>query len=132
MSLVDKLRSFQKESKKFREEIQNFAHGSLFEHTRLGIQRQIIEDQKFRVAILKNVATFASLSPEAMITAAQAMEEVFFVKGDEIIRQDDTGDSFFVVEEGTVSITRKMNMKDENEVPKELAQLGSILKLIII
>jgi hypothetical protein len=33
------------------------------------------------------------------------MEEIFYVKGDDIIEQDDIGDSFFVLEEGTVVVT---------------------------
>jgi CRP-like cAMP-binding protein len=47
----------------------------------------------------------AGLSPEAIITAAQSMEEIFFRKGDVIIEQDDIGESFFVLEEGRVSVT---------------------------
>jgi CRP-like cAMP-binding protein len=35
------------------------------------------------------------------------MEEIFYVKGDDIIEQDDIGDSFFVLEEGTVVVTVK-------------------------
>lgn len=45
------------------------------------------------------------LSSEALITAAQSMEEIYYVKGEDIIVQDDIGDSFFVLEEGKVSIT---------------------------
>jgi CRP-like cAMP-binding protein len=33
------------------------------------------------------------------------MEEVYYKKGDKIIEQDDIGDSFFVLEEGFVSVT---------------------------
>jgi len=32
------------------------------------------------------------------------MEEVYFKKGDTIIEQDDIGDTFYVVEEGLVSV----------------------------
>jgi hypothetical protein len=51
-----------------------------------------------------NVAA-AGLSAEALITAAQSMEEVYYIKGDDIIEQDDIGDSFFVLEEGQVVVT---------------------------
>ncbi len=47
----------------------------------------------------------AGLSPEAVVTAAQSMEEVFYKKGDVIIEQDDIGESFYVLEEGLVSVT---------------------------
>jgi CRP-like cAMP-binding protein len=53
------------------------------------------------------------------------MEEVFYKKGDAIIEQDDIGDSFFVLEEGQVSVTRKTNPKDPLEAPRELARLGT-------
>ena len=33
------------------------------------------------------------------------MEEVYYVKGDDIIEQDDIGDSFFVLEIGQVVVT---------------------------
>lgn len=33
------------------------------------------------------------------------MEEVYYTKGDDIIEQDDIGDSFFVLEEGSVVVT---------------------------
>lgn len=46
----------------------------------------------------------AGLSNEAIISAAQSMEEVYFKKGDMIIEQDDIGDTFFIIEEGFVSI----------------------------
>lgn len=45
------------------------------------------------------------LTNEALISAAQSMEEVYFTKGDVIIEQDDIGDSFFVLEDGRVSVT---------------------------
>jgi CRP-like cAMP-binding protein len=78
------------------------------------------------------------------------MEEIFYVKGDDIIEQDDIGDSFFVLEEGTVVVTvrtllqnldrskaheaalftsfhsqRKANMRDAYEKPRELARLSN-------
>ena len=43
MSLVDKLRNFQKESRESREEIQKLAYSNPFERTRLEIQRQLAE-----------------------------------------------------------------------------------------
>ena len=47
----------------------------------------------------------AGLTTEALLTAAQSMEEVFYAKGSDIIEQDDIGDSFFVLEEGEVVVT---------------------------
>lgn len=47
----------------------------------------------------------AGLPPSSIETAARSMEEVYYKKGDKIIEQDDIGDSFFVLEEGFVSVT---------------------------
>jgi CRP-like cAMP-binding protein len=43
------------------------------------------------------------------VAAAQSMEEIFYVKGDDIIQQDDIGESFFVLEEGEVTVTVSRN-----------------------
>jgi CRP-like cAMP-binding protein len=47
----------------------------------------------------------AGLNLEAISAAARSMEEIFLKKGDVIIYQDDIGDSFYVLEEGMVSVT---------------------------
>ncbi len=39
------------------------------------------------------------------------MEEIYFQKGEHIIVQDDIGDSFFVLEEGTVVVTVSIMLK---------------------
>ena len=59
-----------------------------------------------------------------MRTAADSLEEVDYVKGDVIIQQDDVGDSFFLLEEGTVSVLKKSSHGIGEGVTKELAQLG--------
>lgn len=46
------------------------------------------------------------------------------VKGDTVIQQDDIGDSFFILEEGMVEISRKNNVRDPYEEDKILARLG--------
>ncbi|KAJ1412674.1 cyclic nucleotide-binding-like protein, partial [Ochromonadaceae sp. CCMP2298] len=50
------------------------------------------------------------------------MEEIFYVKGDDIIQQDDIGESFFVLEEGEVTVTQ--SMRDYMEAPRPLATLS--------
>lgn len=64
------------------------------------------------------------MTQEALVSAALSMDEAYYKKGDEIIVQDEIGDTFYLVEEGLVSVTRKFNMDDPNEIPKELVQLG--------
>eukprot|EP01040_Poterioochromonas_malhamensis_P002218 gene2218-2360_t len=97
---------------------------SPLERMRREIQEELEQSEKYRASILQNVTTFAGLSIEAIHTAARSMEEVFYKKGDIIIYQDDIGDSFYVLEEGLVSVTRKANSKDVNEAAKELVKLG--------
>jgi hypothetical protein len=125
MSISAQLRWFKSEQAYDNKEAKDFCMESPFQRTKREVQLQLAESQKYRASILKNVATFgtyfasyfsivcllscllstAGLSPEAIITAAQSMEEVFFKKGDVIIEQDDIGESFFVLEEGRVSVT---------------------------
>lgn len=96
---------------------------SPLERMRREIQEELEQSEKYRASILQNVTTFgklysftfldysiismflAGLSIEAIHTAARSMEEVFYKKGDIIIYQDDIGDSFYVLEEGLVSVT---------------------------
>jgi CRP-like cAMP-binding protein len=59
----------------------------------------------FHILILNFLIFLAGLSNEAIITAAQSMEEVFFKKWDVIIEQDEIGDSFYILEEGLVSVS---------------------------
>jgi CRP-like cAMP-binding protein len=46
------------------------------------------------------------------------MEEIFYVKGDDIIEQDDIGDSFFVLEEGTVVVTVKTLLRNLDPIER--------------
>jgi hypothetical protein len=45
------------------------------------------------------------LSYEGIATAAKSMDEVYFKKGDFIIEQDTSGETFFVLEAGVVIVT---------------------------
>ncbi len=56
-------------------------------------------------------STIAGLTEEAILNAARSMEEIYFQKGEHIIVQDDIGDSFFVLEEGTVVVTVSIMLK---------------------
>ncbi len=56
--------------------------------------------------LIDNDLIFLAGLPQSSIdAAARSMEEVFYKKGDAIIQQDDMGDSFFVLEEGVVTVT---------------------------
>ena len=47
----------------------------------------------------------ASLSAAELLIAADTMDELYMKTGDNIVQQDDIGDSFYVLEEGTVIVT---------------------------
>jgi hypothetical protein len=49
------------------------------------------------------------------------MEEIFYVKGDDIIEQDDIGDSFLVFVEGSVVLTVKKFIR--NFLPNERSRI---------
>jgi CRP-like cAMP-binding protein len=57
------------------------------------------------------VVASAGLAEQTLLNAARSMTEVYFKCGDNIIVQDDIGDSFFILEEGKVVVTvRSLNM----------------------
>lgn len=87
-------------------------------------KNQIENSEKYRVSVLRNVSTFSKLTDKYLLSAAHYMEELLLPKGTVIIRQDEVGDSFYVVQEGYVVVTRQSNVHDSSEVPKELATLG--------
>ena len=76
------------------------------------------------MGILKTINTFSTLSNDQLRTAADSLEEVDYVKGDVIIQQDDVGDSFFLLQEGTVSVLKKTAHDSTEGATKELARLG--------
>ncbi len=63
--------------------------------------------------ILKNNVLFKHLDPEQMNTVKDAMVLVEYKNGDDIIKQGDDGDNFYVLDEGTVHCSVK---KDEEVV----------------
>ena len=80
--------------------------------------------EHYRIGILKTINTFSQLSEDQLRTAADSLEEVDYVKGDVIIQQDDVGDSFFLLEDGIVSVLKKSSHNAGEGATKELARLG--------
>lgn len=123
-SIASKLKQFQNETLQSGLHAKLYSDESPLERTKKEVLAQIAAAESYRVGILKTVSTFSGrLGNEAYATAAQSMEEVFYQKGDNIIEQDDMGDSFYILEQGDVKVTRKLNSRDTHEVPKEIAQL---------
>lgn len=65
-----------------------------------------------------------TLSHENILTAAQSLETMEMKCGDVVIRQDDMGDCFFIIEAGEVVVTRKSDPLDNDEAAQELGRLG--------
>ena len=65
-----------------------------------------IDIQKNNNEFLKKCAFLDPLSNEQISKLAGALETIVYEDGDYIIRQGDMGDSFYVIEEGTVKCTQ--------------------------
>jgi cAMP-dependent protein kinase regulator len=55
------------------------------------------------------------------LTVADALEPVQFDDGQEIVRQGDPGEDFFIITEGTACVLQR---RSENEEPVEVGKLG--------
>lgn len=87
------------------------------------VTRQLRQEEGYRIAILRTVKTLACLSDDELRYAAHSMTERHYEQGEHIITQDEKGDTFFLLERGTVSVRRKANMRDKAEAPVEIARL---------
>jgi CRP-like cAMP-binding protein len=66
---------------------------------------QILED----VIFLKKTDLFASMETSELRAIATIAEEFHFDKGGVIVREDDVGDSLYIIKNGSVKITKKVN-----------------------
>jgi len=80
------------------------------------IERQCFQTIMMRTAMarqseyttfLKSVPTFVNLPEEILIKIADVMEETVYKEGDYIIRQGGVGDTFFIISQGRVKVTKK-------------------------
>lgn len=78
-------------------------------------------EQDWMTRMLQSEA-FARLSPSDIQRLIQALEAVPYSAGDTVIRQGDEGDYFYIIREGTCSVTRLASGKGW-DVP--LAELGT-------
>lgn len=65
-------------------------------------KRKLYEEFLSRVDILQNLTDYERL------TLADALQPANYADGEVIVRQDDPGDSFFIVAEGTVKVEKKL------------------------
>jgi len=78
-------------------------------------KRTMYEEFLSRVSILEN------LDKWEQNTVADALESVQFEDGQEIVRQGDPGEDFFIIVEGTASVYQR---RSESEEPVKVAKLG--------
>lgn len=84
---------------------------------------RIAKADKSKIAVLRSVHAFASVSEEHLMFAAQNMEDVFLHKKDIVYHQGDVGDSFYVVHSGVLTCTFKANPGDTSETPEIIRRL---------
>jgi len=88
------------------------------------MKKQVTRDRAYRVSIIKKIHVFNSLDDAQLQAAADTMVEMFLRKGDVLMQQDDIGDAFYVLEDGKVEVTRRVNSRNKAEVPLLLCVLG--------
>lgn len=78
-------------------------------------KRKMYEEFLSKVSILENLDKWERL------TVADSLEPVQFEDGEEIVRQGEPGEDFFIIVEGQASVLQR---KSENEDPIEVGRLG--------
>ncbi len=79
----------------------------------------LVEESSVICEFLKRSAVFDGLTPRTLTEIADQMERKKYAAGDTIIRQGDAGDEFYVIREGSVSVSVTTDGQK-----KELATLG--------
>lgn len=80
-----------------------------------------IRKRKMYEEFLSKVSILESLDKWERLTVADALEPVQFDDGQEIVRQGDPGEDFFIITEGTACVLQR---RSENEDPVEVGRLG--------
>jgi len=93
------------------------------------VERQCFQTIMMRTAMvrqseyttfLKSVPTFVNLPEETLIKIADVMEETTYKEGDYIIRQGAVGDTFFIISQGRVKVTKKESGSSEEKFIRNL------------
>ncbi|CAK8686339.1 unnamed protein product [Clavelina lepadiformis] len=79
------------------------------------------------VRLLKTVDKLKSLSDNKLMRIADCLEEATFQRGDYVIRQGDSGDTFYVIKEGKVRVTHleESSVKKKNFEETFVCYLGT-------
>jgi hypothetical protein len=91
-----------------------FMQSSPLDRARAIAQEQLNKEESYRLSILRNVSTFTSLSEETIREAIHLLEKCDYIQGDVIIKEGHVGDSFYILEEGVVEITKRKDGEVEH------------------
>lgn len=78
--------------------------------------------------IIKNSALFRNVSDGTLDRLAQAAREITAEKGQDIVKDGETGDCMYLLKSGTVSVTKKLTMLEDHDLDvkdKELRHLSA-------
>ena len=86
------------------------------------IQSDVILAEAVRICeFLRSLELFGHLSPTELTDIAEKMKKRRYGRGEEIIREGDVGDSFFLIHEGEVEVIRRADGAAE---PRAVARIG--------
>jgi len=80
-----------------------------------------IKKRKMYEDLLSKVSILANLDEWERMTVADALEDVTFEDGTEVVKQGDHGDNFFIIVEGMATVTQ---CQAEGECVQEVGHLG--------
>eukprot|EP00754_Rhynchopus_humris_P003010 Rhum_TRINITY_DN11643_c0_g1::Rhum_TRINITY_DN11643_c0_g1_i1::g.45955::m.45955/K04739/PRKAR; cAMP-dependent protein kinase regulator len=91
---------------------------------RVPVQEKSVDQIARLTQVVRQNILFAPLDSRDRVKVFAALQEAHFACGHEIIKQGDDGDSYYIIESGTCSIS-KCDEDDETESQRNLGQLQS-------
>jgi putative peptide zinc metalloprotease protein len=70
----------------------------------LSLKQKVVDSKANRLKILRRVPLFVDLSPLELDRVARSLKTERFSAGETVIRQDEPGDKFYIVERGNVTV----------------------------
>mmetsp|Transcript_18118 Transcript_18118/g.43343 ORF Transcript_18118/g.43343 Transcript_18118/m.43343 type:complete len:789 (-) Transcript_18118:558-2924(-) len=84
----------------------------------LGDLKDVIQ-QNFNEKVLSSIDLFSGLTTSERSLLVESLTEETFAAGDKIIRQNDAGESFYIIKSGTVRVTARTPDGEREEVIKD-------------
>jgi CRP-like cAMP-binding protein len=129
-SIALSLKRLKEKSVQEKADAKAFVSENPLSRTKREIRQQISKAWEYRISILQNVSSFVNvgMSQVFLVSAAQSLEEEAFKKGDVIIRQEDIGDSFYILEQGLVSVRKNVPSSTSRDIMENSRELGKLGK----